>query len=235
MLSSSTDTAAKVAGANYSLPLSPKYVPYYELGDRPNIVVDGQAQGATVLTLSHWPWNITPPSLQRDTSTEIVFAYLDNPKYHQNIPLVSNSHFDEDGLLSMFAVTQPEQALQYRKLMVATSRAGDFAIYTDPEAARLSFVLAAYADPETSPLPGEIFARGPKEQVAGLYQHMLMELPKLLSDVAASREYWQAEYDHLRQSEADIESGIVTINELPVHDLDIINVPDHFPLQVVRR
>ncbi|MGI9309110.1 MAG: DUF6687 family protein, partial [Gammaproteobacteria bacterium] len=206
----------------HQLPESPEYVPYYELGARPNIIVDGQAQSATELTLSHWPWNTTPQLLQRDTSTEIVFAYLDCPEFHRQLPFVSNSHFDEDGLLSMFAITQPEQALGYRDLMIATSRAGDFAIYTDAEAAKLSFVLAAYADPETSPLAKKIFALNSKEQVAALYQTMLAELPKLLSDVDAFRQYWKAEYEHLQYSEAAIDSGEVEIRELPEHDLAII-------------
>ena len=74
-------------------------------------VVDGKAQRSSMLTLSHWPWNATPPELMRDTSTDIVFAYLDAVEHHQNIELVSNSHFDEDGLLSMYALVDPENDL----------------------------------------------------------------------------------------------------------------------------
>jgi hypothetical protein len=218
-----------------TLPKSPVYVPYYELGDRPNIIVDGQAQQATKLTLSHWPWNITPKALHRDTSTEIVFAYLDNPEYHQQLPFVSNSHFDEDGLLSMYAVTQPEQALPYRDLMVATSRAGDFAIYSDPEAAKLSFVLAAYADTELSPLPESIFLANAREQVSGLYQHMLKILPALLENVDSSCEFWEPEFEHLLQSEAEIEVGLVDIQEIPEHDLAVIRIPQATPIRTVRR
>src|SRR5210317_1688253 len=127
---------------NPMIPAPARYYPYSQLGDQANIIVDGKAQKATELTLSHWPWNTTPKELLRDTSTDIVFAYLDAPEHHRDIPLVSNSHYDEDGLLSMYALVNPEHALEHRDLMIGASRAGDFAIYSEPESAKLSFVLA---------------------------------------------------------------------------------------------
>ena len=122
------------------LPVPVKYHPYGLLGDQPNIIVDGKAQRATVLTLSHWPWNDTPAPLLRDTSTAIVFAYLDAPEWHVPIGLVSNSHFDEDGLLSMYALVNPADALPRRDLMIATSRAGDFALGNRPRTLRGSLL-----------------------------------------------------------------------------------------------
>jgi hypothetical protein len=38
----------------YSQPAR-RFVAYEELGETPNIVVDGAGNAATVLTLSHWP------------------------------------------------------------------------------------------------------------------------------------------------------------------------------------
>jgi len=218
-----------------ALPSSARYCPYSQLGDQPNIIVDGKAHQATVLTLSHWPWNSTPPDLLRDTSTDIVFAYLDAPEYHQNIDLVSNGHFDEDGLLSMYALVDPANALQYRDLMIGASRAGDFAIYTNPDAAKLSFVLAAYFDPAISPLPAEIFSGTDAEQVAGLYTHMLQVLPELLADVPGNKQYWEEEFAHLLESEAAIASAKVVIDEVPELELAIIHVPDDMPVRTVRR
>jgi hypothetical protein len=218
-----------------SLPLPARYCAYSELGDQTNIVVDGKAHKATALTLSHWPWNSTPPDLLRDTSTDIVFAYLDAPEYHQNIELVSNSHFDEDGLLSMYALVDPANALRYRDLMIGASRAGDFAIYTDPDAAKFSFVLAAYFDPATSPLPAEIFSGTDAAQVAGLYTHMLQLLPELLADAPGKQEYWEDEFAHLQESEAAIASGKVVIDEIPELELAIVHVPEDMPVRTVRR
>ncbi len=217
------------------LPTPARYYPYSQLGEQPNIIVDGKAQRATQLTLSHWPWNSTPEELLRDTSTDIVFAYLDTPEYHQNLELVSNSHFDEDGLLSMYGLVDPENALKHRNLMIGASRAGDFAIYSDLAAAKLAFVLAAYFDPETSPLPQEIFTAPDAGQVAGLYTHMLRELPRLLEEFEAMSEYWETELEHLQASEAAIEQGRVVIDEVPELDLAIVHIPADMPARTVRR
>ena len=217
------------------LPAAAMYCPYSQLGDRPNIIVDGKAQRATVLTLSHWPWNSTPPALARDTSTDIVFAYLDSPQYHVETRLVSNSHYDEDGLLSMYALVHPQYAMLHRQLMIATSRAGDFAICTDSDAAKLSFILAAYADPESSPLDQSIFKGTAAQQIHGLYSAMLDELPVLLENISAYSHLWQAELDHWQESEAAIADGRVVIDEIPALDLAIVHIPAEMPVKTVRR
>ena len=220
---------------NPILPSPVLYCPYSQLGDQPNIIVDGKAQHATQLTLSHWPWNATPEGLLRDTSTEIAFAYLDQPELHESIGLVSNSHFDEDGLLSMYVLVDPKNALTHRDLMIATSRAGDFAIYSDAKAAKLSFVLAAYADPATSPLPDEVFSGSAPAQIASLYTTMLRELPGLLDDVDGKREYWEEEYAHVLESERAIVEGRVVIDEVPELELAIVRIPADMPVRRVRR
>lgn len=217
------------------LPGPVRYCPYSQLGEQPNIVVDGAAQRATVLTLSHWPWNATPAGLLRDTSTDIVFAYLDRPDLHVDVPLVSNSHFDEDGLLSMYALVEPRNALAHRELMIATSRAGDFAIGTDPDAVKLAFVLAGWFDPATSPLPAEVFSASAPAQIAGLYTTMLKELPRLLDDIPGQRRHWEAEWQHLKESEEAVAAGRVVIDELPELDLAVVRVPEDMPVREVRR
>ncbi len=218
-----------------SLPASSTYYPYSQLGDQPNIIVDGKAQRSTTLTLSHWPWNSTPLELLRDTSTDIVFAYLDSPRHHVETRLVSNSHYDEDGLLSMYALINPQHAMQHRQLMIATSRAGDFAIGTDLDAAKLSFILAAYADPEISPLSPDIFSSTAARQIHGLYSTMLRELPVLLEHIPDYKRFWQSEFEHWQESEQAIAAGKVVIDELPELDLAIVHIPEDMPVRVVRR
>jgi len=52
----------------------------------------------------------TPAALRADTSAEIVFNYLDAPDAHVGVDGVSNNHFDEDGLIGIFALMQPALA-----------------------------------------------------------------------------------------------------------------------------
>ncbi|MDH4022955.1 MAG: hypothetical protein OEV14_07505, partial [Gammaproteobacteria bacterium] len=136
-------------------PRPAQYTPYAAARALPNIVVDGAPLPTTLLTLSHWPNNRSPPELRRDTSTATVFAYLDAVHLHQSVPWVTNNHFDEDGLFSMYAITDPERALEYRDLLIAASLAGDFGVVTERDAARLCFVIENLADADSSILPAE--------------------------------------------------------------------------------
>lgn len=86
--------------------MSFRYAGYDESRSIPNIVVDGAANEATVLTLSHWPGAPTPAELARDLSAEIAFAYLDAPCDHPPAEVVTNNHFDADGRVGI--VEHPE-------------------------------------------------------------------------------------------------------------------------------
>ena len=103
-----------------------KFIPYEGTLKNPNIIVDGTANEATVLTLSHWRQSGTPEPLLGDTSAEIVFNYLDSPQYHVDASVVSNNHFDEDGLVGVFSLIDPEFAFRHRELLIAVANAGDF-------------------------------------------------------------------------------------------------------------
>ncbi len=217
------------------VPQSAQYEPYKELGDRPNIIVDGAPLASTVLTLSHWPNNQTDPSLRRDTSTATVFAYLDTPELHQDVPIVSNNHFDEDGLFSMFGVVNPSLALEYRDVLMGAALAGDFGLYDDPADTRLCFVVESFCDPDTSPLPAATFRGCEDRRVEALYREMLASVPKIAGDVDALEPHWRDQLEHLEQSEELIESGRVTIDEYPDVDLAVIHIPPELPLRTVRR
>lgn len=105
------------------------FVPYDDLGETPNIVVDGAGNPATEITLSHWPKSGTHKDLKADTSAEIVFNYLDSPAFHVAAEAVTNNHFDEDGLVGVFTLIEPEAACAMRELLCDAARAGDFATY----------------------------------------------------------------------------------------------------------
>src|SRR3954469_1961894 len=103
-----------------------RYLPYQELSpSSPNIIVDGAAGPGTVLTLSHWPKSGTPAQLKRDTSAEIAFAYLDSPSFQVTAEIVSNNHFDEDGLIGMYALIDTANARKQRELLIDVASAGD--------------------------------------------------------------------------------------------------------------
>lgn len=218
-------------------PPGARFVPYAAARKLPNIVVDGAALPSTVLTLSHWPNNQSPPALKRDTSTATVFAWLDAPELHQAVPWVTNNHFDEDGLFSMYAVTEPEHALANRNLLIAGSFAGDFGVVTDREGARLCFAVETLTDPEVSPLPAEIFAE--RDRVAALYTAMLESLPSLLRDCHDGwprfGDLWALQDEFLAASRALLADGVVTLVEHPALDLAVVRIPPYLRRRTARR
>jgi hypothetical protein len=217
------------------LPKPFHYVPYNEIGDRPNIIADGAPLSSSVLTLSHWPINKTPEALKRDTSTATVFAYLDTPELHQAVEVVSNNHFDEDGLFSIFALCHSAMALEHRELLMAAALAGDFGICADRVAARLVFVIEAFADEMTSPLPKSVFSGCERQQVSNLYREMLDRLPGILEDVDAFQAFWVDQDTHLAESRLLIDDGTVKVEQYPESDLAVVQVPGNIPVRTVHR
>jgi hypothetical protein len=212
-----------------------RYIPWREVGARRNIVVDGAPLVSTVLTLSHWPNNATPEPFRRDTSTETALAYVAGHDPARTATIVTNNHYDEDGLFSMFAVTEPRWALAAGDLLADAARAGDFGTCRTRDGARLFFVIEAHADPARSPLPPAVFAASGAARVAAQYRAMLPRLPRLIEALPSLARLWRDEEAHLEESESLIASGRAIIEEEPELDLAVIRIPQDCPRRPVRR
>jgi hypothetical protein len=212
-----------------------RFLPYNHLNSFPNIIVDGARAKNTVLTLSHWPKSGTPVELKGDTSTEIVFNYLDSPRFHVQADVVSNNHFDEDGLMGIFAILAPATAERHRNLLVDVAQAGDFGIFATRQAARIAFTLSAYVDADTSPLPSRLFKLPYSELASELYVRLLDVLPDLLTNLNDYQSLWEGEDKKLSASEELIEQGVITIEELPDLELAVVRMPGNLASHRVHR
>jgi hypothetical protein len=209
-----------------------RFVPYGSLfEDVPSVVVDGSPAPGTVLCLSHWPGIGSPAEFQADLSAEMAFLYLSAFDRHGAAAVVSNNHFDQDGLVGVWALAHGAEAPERRALLTEVARAGDFAVTSCRDAARVSMVLSAYADPERSPLPGLGVGELADYDVmtAVLYEELLGLLGELCDDVDRWRPLWEEEDAMLTASEAALESGAVTIEEVPDIDLAVVTVPESGP------
>src|SRR3984957_13932312 len=208
-----------------------RYVPYGSLGAAvPSVVVDGSPAVGTVLCLSHWPGIDSPPEFWADLSAEMAFRYVDaGGARHGPASVVSNNHFDQDGLVGVFALSSPEAAQTRRALLVEVARAGDFGLTESRGAARVSMVLAAYADPERSPLAGLPDSSDYEGQTAALYAELLGLLPELCDHPGRFESLWGEEDATLDASAAALSSGSVTIEEVPALDLAVVSVPEAAP------
>ena len=68
-----------------------RFLPYTQTTAIPHVIVDGARKDKTVLTLSHWPKSGSPAELKSDTSTAMVFNYLEAPPFHIKADVVSNN------------------------------------------------------------------------------------------------------------------------------------------------
>jgi Family of unknown function (DUF6687) len=203
------------------------YVPYGDLTGAPSVIVDGSPAEGTVLCLSHWPGIDSPAEFAADLSAQMAFAYLDAFDLHSPAEAVSNNHFDQDGLVGLFALASPGDALARRDLLVEVARAGDFAVTSSRTAARISMVLSAFADPGRSPLrdlPPDDDAR-----TTALYGELLGRVAEICDRPDRYRDLWAEEDGTLGASEAALASGAVTITEMPDVDLAVVIVPEAAP------
>ena len=205
-----------------------QYLPYNRLGQTANIIVDSKPIESTVLTLSHWPESGCPPEFKADLSAEIVFNFLKSDtaeSMKSSAEAVSNNHFDEDGLVGIFTLLNPEAALAEKEFLLDVATAGDFGTYQNREAAQVAFVLQAWAQPDKSPLNRAVF-RLPYDEVTGiLYEELLPRFSNLFQRVHYLEQYWKEEDLLLSFSENAIQEGSIKIEEHPHLDFSIVETP----------
>jgi len=202
-----------------------QFVPFHLLGDEPNIVVDGEGNDNTKLTLSHWPDNTTPNEFKDDLSAQIVFNYIENDAPPEDIAAVSNNHFDEDGLVSLYSILNPEAALERKDYLIDIARAGDFSCFDDRDAARVSFVISAWTDPERSPLNRTVFSGTYDQLTAVLYEELLPRIVQIADRIGNLEELWRDDDRFLTATEQAILDGRIEIEEYEELDLAIVTVP----------
>src|SRR5881409_1929421 len=161
------------------------------LNSVPFLSVDGVVDGG--LNLSHWPGNRSPPHLKADTSTQMALKLARDPgraDWLRGVSLVTNNHFDTDGLLSVYAVLRPDEALRHEKTLVQAARTGDFGEFTTADALKFDSVVTAFDDEQRSPIASEIRGRRDHERYQIVYDRLLERLPGLLAEAAVYKDLW---------------------------------------------
>ena len=200
-----------------------RYCGYEASRTYPNLVVDGSPNEGTVLTLTHWPGYPAPAGLAADLSAEIAFNYLDQRCVDGESPdaeYVTNNHFDQDGLVSIHVLVNPEESLAHRDLLIDLAAAGDFATYSDRRAARASMAFSRIAEREMDCEYDEFTDQ--------LYAESLPLVLPVLLDNDRFEDYWADEDLELTRCEEAVADGTVTIDEHPDIDLAVVTVAPHF-------
>jgi hypothetical protein len=200
-----------------------EYVPYHLLEERPSVVLDGSPAPGTVLTVTHWPGYPPPAGVADDLSAQMAFRLLSRPDLvPAGAEAVSNNHFDQDGLVSIHALVAPDEAVPRRALLEDVASAGDFAVCSLRDAARVSMVLAARA--KADDLPEDY-----TEATGVLYSDALGRLAELCDHVDRYRDVWGDEDATLDASDAAFADGRAVVDERPGLDLAVVTVAEDTP------
>ena len=195
----------------------------------PKLSVDGIV--ANSVHFSHWQGNQTPIEVKADTSTEIALNLVVSPnrsKLTQNIELVTNNHFDTDGVLSVWSVMSGERALEFRDLLIPAAEAGDFSEYTNENAVRTSIAIQgsdqADSDDETgSPLArylaGEAVDDDPRS-----YELVLPEVEHLLTKINDYEPLWRDGWQKIANALNSFEQGTSQVVEYSDSQLSVITL-----------
>jgi hypothetical protein len=204
---------------------------YHEgLADVPKLSVDGTVDNA--VHLSHWEGNTTPAELRADTSTEIALNFVASPRRTEiarGIEVVTNNHFDTDGVLSVWTTLAGVRALELKDKLVAAAEAGDFSEYTGAQAVRASILIQGGDNPFVegvgSPLARHL-AGGAQVDERRAYELVLPEVERALTRTDEYESLWREPWAQIESAlesfargasrvEEDAESGLSVVTLAP--------------------
>ncbi len=185
------------------------------LDDTPKLSVDGTVSNS--VHFSHWEGNETPAELKADTSTEIAVNLVGAPNRNEltrGIELVTNNHFDTDGILSVWTVITGERALELRDKLIPAAEAGDFSEFTNEDAVRASIVIQGSDQPN----PNEDLGSPLACQLAGMnvddaraYELVLPEVERVLTRTDAYESLWRSAWDKIALALESFARGSSTV------------------------
>jgi uncharacterized protein DUF6687 len=204
------------------------------LEDIPKLSVDGTVSNS--IHFSHWEGNETPAELKADTSTEIALNLVASPRrdeFTKGIELVTNNHFDCDGVLSVWTVLNDERALSHRDLLIAAAEAGDFSEHSSDDGVRVSIAIqgAEQSSPNNddgSPLAqmlaGREMATRIVENDALAYELVLPEVERLLTNINDYEPLWREGWEHVAAALESFASGRSRVKEYSESGISLVTL-----------
>ena len=199
------------------------------LDDVPKLSVDGTVSNS--IHFSHWDGNETPAELKADTSTEIALNLVTSPRRSEltrNIELVTNNHFDTDGMLSVWTVMTGEAAAQYREVLIAAAEAGDFSEYSSADGVRISLAIQGsdQAIPEGD--AGSPFARLLAGEAvnddARCYELIMPKVEHLLTHVNEFEPLWRDGWKKIVDALESFDRGVSRTEEFTTAKVSLVTL-----------
>jgi hypothetical protein len=194
----------------------------------PKLSVDGIVPNS--VHFSHWEGNKTAAQLRADTSTEIALNLVAAPNrddFTQGIDLVTNNHFDTDGVLSVWTVLNGERALELGEQLIPAAEAGDFSELTDEQAVRASITIQGSDQPITNekamPLVSHLAGADLSDE-SRAYQLILPEVARLLTRTDEYEEFWRGPWERIVIAVESFERGESEVHEFAETRLSLVTL-----------
>ena len=202
---------------------------YYtdKLADVPKLSVDGTVDNA--IHFSHWKGNQTPAGVKADTSTEItlnVVAAPNRDELTQGIDLVTNNHFDTDGVLSVWTMLTGERAPELRDKLIPAAEAGDFCELRTEDAVRASIVIQGSDSPiddAGSPLAQQL-ANEPVDDDRRAYELVLPHVERVLRHTDDYESLWRDAWNRIAVALESFANGSSGVDEDGEAKLSIVTL-----------
>ncbi len=198
------------------------------LDDTPKLSIDGTVSNS--IHFSHWEGNETPAELKADTSTEIALNLVASPgreSLTRGIELVTNNHFDTDGVLSVWTVLAGERALELRDKLIPAAEAGDFCEIRTEDAVRVSIVIQGSDQPSPGEDSGSPLARylaGEEVDDPRAYELVLPEVEKVLTRINDYEHLWSVAWGKVAAALESFERGGSQVNEFADSGLSLVTL-----------
>jgi hypothetical protein len=200
----------------------------------PKLSVDGTVSNS--IHFSHWEGNSTPAEVKADTSTEIALNLVASPNRNEltrGIELVTNNHFDTDGVLSIWTVIAGPPALELSEKLIPAAEAGDFSEFTNEAAVRASIAIQGSDQPtpsEESGSPLACYLAGKNvNDDATAYDLVLPEVERILMRTDEYEHLWRGPWERIAKALESFERGASSVQEFIDSDVSLITLaPDVF-------
>ena len=199
------------------------------LDNVPKLSVDGTVDNS--IHFSHWQGNTTPAEVKADTSTEIALNLVASPNrasLTNGIELVTNNHFDTDGVLSVWTVLTGERALAHHDLLIAAAEAGDFSEHSSDDGVRVSIAIqgsdqASPNNDDGSPL-ARLLAGAEVDDDARAYELVLPEVERLLTNINNYESLWREGWQSVAAAIESFERGKSSVTEYSDSKISLVTL-----------
>lgn len=174
---------------------------YYneKLAKKPKLSVDGIVPVS--LHFSHFKGNKTPPRYKADTGTEIALKVAEDSSFdRERVPICTNNHYDTDGVLAVWAMCLPEDALMSKDIAIKAAECGDFNHYSTDEAFKIDAAIEGFRNSPNSPYHATIAGLDPAAADGYVYQKLSHMFPDLWQDLDKHKILWDHPMDEVNKS-----------------------------------